>query len=248
MTLLQTSVNKPRTPASAALQAALCAAVCMFASTYTQATTAVTQGKWVTADQLNTLIEPGSLPEGSRVEVNLVKQDLRIGAQSCPVALFSNVAGNKLWGRTFLRVQCVGSENPGFFVGVDVKVWAPVLVMKNTVALGQSILPSDVEFKTMDIAQLPTGWVASVEHLNNKTASRPLWPGAVLKQDFMKGQPMVRSGDQVKIMIKGSGFAIGGSAVAIESAEQGEKVKVKTAQGKVLSGVATEPSMVEVEL
>lgn len=204
--------------------------------------------RWVTEGQLSELVNPALLPPGASVQVSLVKDDERIGGLQCPAALFSNNANNKMWGRTFLSVQCVGSDTPAFFIGVDVKVWAPVLVVKGTVQSGQTLGLNDVEFRTMDLSQLSNGWVTDLAHLNNKTAARQLWPGTLLKHDYLKGQAMVKNGDTVKVMMRGPGFAIGGTAVAMGEAELGEVVKIKTAQGKILHGVARDTLLVEVSL
>lgn len=206
------------------------------------------QAGWVTFEQLHTLVAPDSLPKDATVHVKLVKQDERIGSPACPEALFSNTTNNRLWGRTFLKVQCIGGESNGFFVGVDFDVFAPVLVMKKTIPIGQALGPDDVEFSTMNIAQLPQGWINNMTHIHNKTATRPLTPGLVLRQDYIKGTPLIRRGDTVRVMMKGQGFSIGGSAQAVEAAEQGQTVKVKTPQGKILTGIATEPALVEVTL
>ncbi|PZO25374.1 MAG: flagella basal body P-ring formation protein FlgA [Betaproteobacteria bacterium] len=147
-----------------------------------------------------------------------------------------------------MRVQCVGSDTAPFFVGVDVKVWAPVLVVKGTVQSGQTLGLNDVEFRTMDLSQLSHGWVSELAHLNNKTAARQLWPGTLLKHDHLRGQALVKNGDTVKVMMKGPGFAIGGTAVAMGEAELGEVVKIKTSQGKILHGVARDALLVEVSL
>lgn len=204
--------------------------------------------RWVTEQQLGELVDTATLPAGANVQVSFVKADERIGSAQCPAALFANSAGNKMWGRTYVRVQCVGSDTPPFFLGVDVKVWAPVLVVKGTVQSGQAVGVNDVEFRTMDISQLNNGWVTDLAHLNNKTAARQLWPGTLLKHDHLKGQAMVKNGDTVKVMMQGPGFAIGGTAVAMGEAELGEVVKIKTAQGKILHGVARDALLVEVSL
>ncbi len=204
--------------------------------------------KWVTGDHLGELVDTGLLPEGANVQVLMLKEDPRIGSADCPAALFTNSENNRMWGRTFLRVQCVGSSTPPFFVGVDVKVWAPVPVIKNTVQAGQPVTASDVEFRTMDVSQLASGWVTDLNHLNNKEAARQLWPGTTLKYEHMKGQAIVRQGDTVKVTVRGPGFAIGGTATALEAAEQGQIVKIKTTQGKILHGVATGDLLVEVSL
>lgn len=204
--------------------------------------------KWVTQEQLTALVDTAAVPAGANVQVNFVKPDPRIGSSDCPVALFSNSENNRMWGRTFVRVQCVGASTTPFYVGVDVQVWAPVLVVKNTVQAGQAMQAGDVEYRTMDLTQLNHGWVTELQHLNNKTAARQLWPGTMLKYDHLKGQPIVRHGDTVKVMVKGPGFAIGGTATAMEAAEQGQIVKIKTAQGKILHGVAAGDLLVEVSL
>lgn len=204
--------------------------------------------RWVTEKQLHELVDPALLPVGANVQVNFVKADERIGSPQCPAALFANSAGNKMWGRTFVRVQCVGSDTPPFFLGVDVKVWAPVLVVKGTVQSGQAIGVNDVEFRTMNLTELKHGWVTDLSHLGNKTAARQLWPGMLLKHDYLRGQALVKNGDTVKVMMKGPGFAIGGTAVAMGEAELGEVVKIKTAQGKILHGIARDALLVEVSL
>ena len=210
--------------------------------------TQANSSEWVTEKQLNELVEPTLIPKGAHVEVRFVKPDHRIGSAQCPAALFANSEGNKMWGRTFVRVQCLGSDTPPFFVGVDVKVWAPVLVVKGTIQSGQAIGINDVEFRTMDLTELKHGWVSDTAHLGNKTAARQLWSGMLLKHDHLRGQAMVKNGDTVKVTMKGPGFTIGGTAVAMGEAELGEVVKIKTAQGKILHGIATDSLLVEVSL
>lgn len=202
--------------------------------------------KWVTQENLQELVDPALVPPSAQVEVKFVKAEQRIGSLQCPAALFANTNGNKMWGRTFVSVQCVGVDTPPFFMGVDVKVWAPVLVIKNAVQAGQTILSNDVEYKTMDLSQLGQGWVSDMTHLHNRSATRQLWPGTLLKQSDLRGQSLMKQGDTVKVMVKGPGFTIGGTAVAMDKAEFGEVVKIKTSQGKFLHGVARDALLVEV--
>lgn len=226
----------------------LAALVCLFTGLTVQANVGNQPARWVTEDRLNELVDPALLPPNSEVAVKFVKPDERIGSAQCPAALFANTQGNRMWGRTFVRVQCVGSATAPFFVGIDVKVWAPILVMKNGIQAGQALSASDVEFKQMDLSQLTHGWLTDTVHINNKTAARQLWPGAVLKPDHLRGQALIRNGDTVKVMMKGPGFAVGGTAVALGEAEFGQVVKIKTSQGKILHGVAREALVVEIAL
>jgi flagella basal body P-ring formation protein FlgA len=203
---------------------------------------------WVTEEQLTELVDPALLPQNSTVQVSFSKPDARIGSAECPTALFSNSTSNKIWGRTFVQVQCVGSNMAPFFLGIDVKIWAPVLVVKNTIQAGQAVEANDIEFKTMDLSQLKQGWVDNLAHLNNKTAARQLWPGTLLKHDHLRGHSLMKNGDLVKVMLQGNGFAIGGVAIAMGEAELGEVVRIKTSHGKILHGIARDALTVEVNL
>lgn len=205
-------------------------------------------GQWVTEADLARLVDPASIPKDATVQVELARDDNRLSPAECPAALFSNSENRNVWGRTLLKVQCLGSEQAPFFVQVDVQVWAPVLVVKESVQSGQEIKPEQVEFRTMDIAALKQGWISDLSALERKTALRPLWPGMTLSRDNLKGQPLLKYGDTVKVMIIGPGFQIAGTAMALEAAEKGDIVKIKTDQGKVLHGVAVEELVVEVTL
>lgn len=203
---------------------------------------------WVSQENLNKLIAKETLPEGAQVQIELNKADPRIGSASCPVALFSNSRGHKMWGRTFLEVQCVGSDTAPFFVGVDVKAYAPVWVARDMIAAGEPIAPEKLEQKTLDIAALNTGWVSELAHLTQKSAARTIYPGTPLRADLLKGKSLIKRGDQVKVVVTGPGFQIAGSGVTLEDAEQGSSVKVKTDKGKVLSGIAKDELLVEISL
>lgn len=222
------------------------ALLCLLAPTLAFAT--APSGQWVTQDHLADLIDPALIPKGATVQVELSKNEPRLNNGQCPAALFSNARANRMWGRTFVQVQCVGSDQTPFFVGVDIKVWAPVLVVKQTIQPGEAIRTDEVEFRTMDLTQLQNGWVDDISRLDNKTATRQLFPGTMLRQDYFKGQPLIKVGETVKIVVKGPGFSIGGSGVAMETGEKGDVIRIKTPQGKILNGVATDPLLVEVSL
>lgn len=204
--------------------------------------------QWVSMDNLRDLVDMNTIAHNATVEVVIDKEDERLKTEVCPAALFSNSKNNKLWGRTFLEVQCLGSSTAPFFVTAEFKVWAPVLVVKENIGTGEAIAESALEYRTMDITQLPGEYINDVAVLTNKTAARQLWPGSLLKPEWLKGRPLLRYGDTVKITVKGPGFNISGQGVALETAEMGDIVKIKNTQGKVLHGVAIGDMLVEVTL
>lgn len=204
--------------------------------------------QWVTRESLDKLTDSAALPVGAVVEAELATTDERLSPTNCPAPLFSNSEERKVWGKTLLKVQCMGTEVVPFYVHVDFKVWSPVLVVKEQIQRGEEIAAEQVEFRTMNLAELKQGWLTDVTDLKNKTAVRPLWPGTTLNHEALKGRALLQYGDTVKIMVQGPGFQIAGSGTAMERAEKGDIVKIKTAQGKVLHGIAIGEMLVEVTL
>jgi flagella basal body P-ring formation protein FlgA len=214
----------------------------------TTAAASASSQAWVSQENLNKLVALDTLPAGAQVQIELNRADPRIGSASCPAALFSNSRGHKMWGRTFLEVQCMGSNTAPFFVSVDVKVFSPVWVTREMIAAGEPISPEKLEQKILDIATLNTGWVSELAHLSQKSAARAIYPGTALRADLLKGKTLLKRGEQVKVLISGPGFQIAGSGITLEDAEQGNAVKVKTDKGKVLSGIAKDELLVEITL
>ncbi|NJM32268.1 MAG: flagellar basal body P-ring formation protein FlgA [Limnobacter sp.] len=211
------------------------------------ATSAVATERWVKQADLASLVPKELVPKGATLEVEL-QGDERIGSTTCPVALFSNASNNRLWGKTFLQVQCLGSDQPPFFVTVHIRLWAPVLVVRQTAPSGEPIGLDAVEFRTMDLTQLNSGYIDNLAALDRKVAARQLFPGALLKPDHLKGRSLLKYGDTVKVVVGGPGFKIAGTATALEAAEQGDIVKIKTPNGKILHGMAVDDMLVEVTL
>lgn len=204
--------------------------------------------QWVTGESLNKLIDPAVVPADAIVEAEVATTDERLSPSQCPAPLFSNSEQRKAWGRTLLKVQCMGTSVAPFFVYVDFRIWSPVLVVKEQIQRGEAIGADQVEYRTMNLAELKQGWLTDVNDLDNKTAVRPLWPGTTLNHEALKGKALIQFGDTVKIMVQGPGFQIAGSGMAMERAEKGDVVKIKTTQGKVLHGVAVGEMLVEVTL
>ena len=203
---------------------------------------------WVKQSDLARLVDQAAIPPGAIVQTSITKADEEMLRERCPTALFSNRQNNPVWGRTLLQVQCVGSDTTPFFVHVQFDIWAPVLVVKSQIQRGDQIEPDQIEYRTMNIAELTRGWITELSDLDNKTANRPLWPGTTLTHSALKGRTLVKHGDTVKIRVKGPGFRIAGNGTALEAAEKGDIVKIRTEQGKVLHGIAVAHMEVEVTL
>lgn len=204
--------------------------------------------QWFSKNNLTDLIDKSELSEDAVIEVTLDESDERLNGVNCPAALFSKQANQKVWGRSLLKVQCLGTDNSPFYIYAEFNVWAPVLVVKKPIQKGQTVDESMIEYRTMNLTDLKQGWVKNIQSLQEKTPRKPLWPGTTLHAGQFIGKPLLAHGDTVKVIVKGNGFQVASSGLALEEGSKGEIVKIKTSKGEILHGVAVAELTVEVSL
>jgi flagella basal body P-ring formation protein FlgA len=90
--------------------------------------------------------------------------------------------------------------------------------------------------------------VADVSLLVGRTLGRPLVAGAAVRPSDLKQRQWFGSGDTVRLVARGSGFSVTGEGQALSAGIEGQTVKVRTENGRVLSGMAVGHNRVEVQL
>jgi flagella basal body P-ring formation protein FlgA len=85
-------------------------------------------------------------------------------------------------------------------------------------------------------------------HLLGRQLARPLPAGAAVRLADLKQRQWFAAGDTVQLMARGQGFSVGGEGQALGPGVEGQPVRVRTDNGRVLSGQAVGRNRVEVQL
>ena len=186
-------------------------------------------------DAIRTMIERAVGP-GRRVEVKVGQLDPRLQLAPCRRAEPYLPTGVRLWGRASIGVRCVDGATWAVLLPVTVSVYGPALVATAPVAAGAAPAPSDFVIEEIDLTREPTPVVEDPAELAGKTMLRPLAPGQALRRDAMRTPPAVAAGDPVRIVIQGQGFTITGEGIAMSAAAEGQKLRVRTENGRVVTG------------
>ena len=75
--------------------------------------------------------------------------------------------------------------------------------------------------------------------------SRPLAAGQPLRREYFRARTLVTPGDPVRLFYEGTGFSVSTDAKALGSATDGEAVRVQTESGRIVTGIARGPRLVE---
>jgi flagella basal body P-ring formation protein FlgA len=192
-------------------------------------------------------LEQQVLPGGGEVEVVIGEVDSRLTLGACARYEPFVPAGAKLWGRSSLGVRCVDGANWTVFVPIEVRVWAPVQVAARPIARGRPVTDDDVRIDRVDLTRVSGAIYGADDSFDGNVAVRAIAAGEPLRRDLLKPPPIMAAGDPVKVIYDGNGFAISIDGKALAPAGDGQTVRVATAAGRILTGVARAGHIVRVK-
>ncbi len=179
-----------------------------------------------------------ALPDGQQLRVEVEIGQLHRGLRLAPCERAEPFipSGARLWGRVNIGLRCVAGARWTTFLPVRVSAWGPALVARTPLAAGRIPQPGDFAVAEVDWAAHRSVPLANQALLEGRELTRPLAAGQPLLTSHLRMAPAVRVGETVPVVVQGSGFAIRTEAVALGSAGEGQRIRVRTGSGKVLDG------------
>jgi flagella basal body P-ring formation protein FlgA len=138
----------------------------------------------------------------------------------------------------------------------SIKAWATVrigvetdvIVVQNPLNRNQIIEKSDVNIVSMDMADLPSNYISSLEDVVGKRTLRTMNPKEVLRTDIVELPPMVKRNDRVSIVAESESLRITAVGEVKESGGRGDRIKVVNLNSnKEIFARVLDPKTVRVE-
>lgn len=182
-----------------------------------------------------------------RVTITLEAMDPQNQLPPCAELTPFLPTGTRAWGRVNVGVRCESPVNWSIYVPAQVSVLGEYLVAIRPIRAGQIIAPADLERRSGDLASEAANTLTDMTQAVGHSARYTVAAGSVLRADMLRLPQAVRQGQEVKVVGTGAGFTVANEGRALNAAGAGEPVRVRLANGQVVSGKARADGSVELE-
>jgi flagellar basal body P-ring formation protein FlgA len=194
-------------------------------------------------DTLAVAAVSAQLPPSAQVSGGTLDPRLRLPAcSSAPAADPPAVRG----AQATVTLRCA---EPAWTVYVPVRIRdpRPVVVLARAVARGETLDAGMLSLQERDVAQLPFGYLATLEQALDMEARRGLVAGAVLTPNDAQPQRLVRRGEAVTVVSRSGGIEVRAGGTAMADGARGERIRVRNdSSRRIVEGVVTAAGRVEV--
>lgn len=191
----------------------------------------------------------GAVPGVQRVEIEVGQLDTRLRLAPCQRVEPYLPAGTRLWGKARIGLRCTLGPSPwNVYLPITVKVFGQAWVASQTLAAGAVLTPGDLVQAEVDWAADASATITDPDQAVGRTLLRRVTAGQGLRQVDLRARQWFAAGDMVKVVAVGRGFAISSSGQALSHGIEGQTVRVRTENGRVVSGAPAGDRRVEIRL
>ena len=184
-----------------------------------------------------------------RIEVVLGRLDPRLRLAPCQQILPYLPAGTRPLGRTRMGLRCARGQTAwNVTLPISVKVWAPSLVASTALPAGTVLEARHLVSAEVDLAERADPAIALPQAALGRILARGLAAGEALRRTDLKTRLWFSAGDTVRIVAVGPGYAISSEGQAMGPGLEGQRARVRTESGRIISGVAAGERRLEVAL
>ncbi|MCC8402207.1 flagellar basal body P-ring formation protein FlgA [Paraburkholderia sp. MMS20-SJTN17] len=156
--------------------------------------------------------------------------------------------GARLWGRLTVGVRCAGERPWTIYLQARISLHATYYLSARAMAPGEVLTAADLVARDGDLTGLPQAIVTDPSQALGSVLLVRLAGGMPLRRDMLKSASAVVFGQTVRVVAAGDGFSISSEGSAMNNASPGQQVRVKTANGQIISGIVKDGGTVEIQM
>ena len=191
----------------------------------------------------------GSARQAPRIEVVVGQLAQHLKLAPCAQVVPYLPTSVRPLGRSRLGLRCAqGPSRWNVSLPVTVRLWAPSLVATTALPSGTVLEARHLGTAEVDLAERTDAAIGSADHAIGRTLQRSLSAGDALRLADLKTRQMFNTGDTVRIVGIGPGYAVSSEGQAMGPGLEGQSARVRTDGGRIITGTATAERQVEVAL
>jgi flagella basal body P-ring formation protein FlgA len=145
-------------------------------------------------------------------------------------------------------MRCTSGANWKVFLPLQVQVLAPAPALRVALPAGARLTEDQIEVTEVDWAAAATPPLRDASALAGRTLARPVAAGQALRSADLQVRQWFASGTPVRVLARGPGYAISMEGTALNAGLEGQAVRVRTDNGRILVGQAVAEGRVEMRL
>jgi flagella basal body P-ring formation protein FlgA len=183
------------------------------------------------------------------IEVLVGEADRRLKLAPCARVEAHLPPGARAWGRTRAGLRCVdGPTRWSISVPVTVRALGMAAVATRALQAGDRIEVADLRVAEVDLAADASPTLSIDQAAVGRTITRTVAAGQALRAADLQARRWFDAGDTVRVVARGTGFAVHGTAQALNPGVEGQAARVRTENGRILSATPVGEREVEIAL
>lgn len=165
---------------------------------------------------------------------------------ACAVLDAFQPAGSRSIGKVAVGVRCLAPSPWTVYLSAQVRVVGSYAVTLQPLPANHVLSAADFTLREGDLGSLPIDVVTNVDDMAGYRTVSGLAAGAPLRNALLRPPLAVQQGQTTRVMLNGPGFSVQSEGQALANASRGDRVRVKTRSGQVISGIAQDGQQVVV--
>ncbi|MFP5410625.1 MAG: flagellar basal body P-ring formation chaperone FlgA [Gammaproteobacteria bacterium] len=179
-------------------------------------------------------------------KVTVKVQSPRAALPACAALDAFQAPGVRSIGRTTVGVRCLAPQRWTVYLAAQVSVMGHYVVTRGPLRARQEISADDLLLREGDLGALPADVATDPQALVGFRTVSGIAAGAPLRAGLLRPPLVVQQGQPTRLVMSGPGFTVQSEGQAMANASRGDRVRVKTRSGQIVSGIAHDGQQVVV--
>jgi len=224
---------------------ALAGILTLAAGALTFAAAAEERARWQPPETIAAAARAAAVAAGAG-EIEAVAVDARLKLAECGGPLDAKIQRPVQRGSGTIAVSCAAPTSWRLFVPVRATNPVAVLVLTRNVQPGETLAADDVAVEQRPSASLPYDYLSEPDQAVGFTLRRTQLMGAIVVPAALERPEVVARGALVTLIAGDGAVTVKSDGVALEGARLGQRLRVRSASGRIVEGTAEGPGQVRV--
>jgi flagella basal body P-ring formation protein FlgA len=154
--------------------------------------------------------------------------------------------GSRNIGKTTVGVRCLAPSPWTVYLSAQVSLIGSYVATSQALPANHILTMADLMLREGDLGLLTADVASDVNAIVGYRTVSGLAANAPLRSTLLRSPLVVQQGQPTRIVLNGPGFSVQSEGMALANASKGDRVRVKTTSGQVVSGIAQDGQQVVV--